>query len=312
MQELPQAFTIRLKELLGDTRAQEVLEAYKKKRPTTFRTNTLKISTTDLTRTLEQEGFEFEKVSWYADAFVLKGESKKLLESELFSSGKIYVQSLSSMIPALALQPQPGEEILDICAAPGSKTTQMAALMQNTGKILANDLSTIRLYKLAYNLKLQGVTNTKTMRGRGEDLWKRQRGRYDRCLADVPCSMEGRFSLLDEKSYQDWSEKKVKELAQRMKYLLWSAVQCTKPGGLVVYSTCTTSPEENEGVVDWVMQKEHSKLTVEKVNLTGLETDPGLTHWRGTNFDEKLQNAARIYASDLMEGFFVCLLRVNA
>ena len=125
------------------------------------------------------------------------------------------------------------------------------------------------MYKLAYNLKLQGVTNTKTMRGRGEDLWKRQRGRFDHCLADVPCSMDGRFSLLDEKSYLDWSEKKVKELAQRMKYLLWSAVQCTKPGGLVVYSTCTTSPEENEGVVDWVLQKELSKLIVEQVHVGG-------------------------------------------
>ena len=100
-----------------------------KKRPTTFRTNTLKISTEELIRTLESEGFKFEKVSWYEDAFVLKSDSKKLLESELFSSGKIYVQSLSSMIPALVLQPEPGEEILDICAAPGSKTTQMAALM---------------------------------------------------------------------------------------------------------------------------------------------------------------------------------------
>lgn len=318
---LPTDFVQRVKEIVPNEWQQNVFEAYKTNRSTTFRANTLKISGDALVTELDRLQIPAERVSWYCDAFILLGDDSRVLtESSLYNEGKIYVQSLSSMIPALILNPEPGELVLDLCAAPGSKTTQMAAMMENQGLIIANDLSTVRIYKLAHNLKLQGVTNVKTRRGKGEELWKevKRRQPFDRVLADVPCSLEGRFSELDLKTYDGWSEKKVVDLAQRMRYLLWSAVQSAKPGGTIVYSTCTMSPEENEGVVDWVLKKERG--AVELVDTYGLIDGlvgsthdvlyaHGLTTWRNETYDSELYNSCRIFPDILMEGFFVAVLK---
>lgn len=316
---LPAEFVQRVKEIVPTELQDRVFEAYQTKRPTTFRANTLKISSDDLAKELDLLDIKYERLSWYSDAFVLlHDDSRVLTESAIYNEGKLYVQSLSSMVPPLLLAPQPGELILDLCAAPGSKTTQIAAMMKNEGLVIANDLSTVRIYKLAHNLKQQGVTNVKTRRSKGEEMWKevQRRQPFDRVLADVPCSLEGRFSVLDPKTYDGWSEKKVSDLAQRMGYLLRSAVQSVKPGGIVVYSTCTTSPEENEGVVDWVMKKGDIKLTLlnSYQSLQGLIQDqrvmtmPGLTEWRGEVYDATLQSTCRILPSILMEGFFVAVL----
>ena len=303
----------RLHEIIPAELLDGVLRSYEIKKPTTFRVNRLKSTRADVESFLRNRNIHFYNVEWYEDAFVVSAEYTKMLtDSELYNAGRIYVQSLSSMAPPLVLEPDLEDKVLDLCAAPGSKTTQIASMMNNGGRIDAYDLSTVRFYKLAYNLKLQGVTNTKTIRGRGEDVWKRKRSFYDRALADVPCSLEGRFSTLDPKSYEGWSEKKVKDLAQRMRYLLWSAVQSTRRGGVVVYSTCTMSPEENEGVVDWVLQKEKGRLVIEKIGLYGLELRPGLKAWRGVNYDPSLENTARIFPNQLMEGFYMAKLKVIA
>lgn len=311
--ELPPAFITRVHEIVPSDLLDQVLKSYSETKPTTFRANRLKITHTQLQEELQNKGILFEKVQWFEDAFILKSEDSRILtESDFYSEGKIYVQSLSSMIPPLVLDAQRGEQVLDLCAAPGSKTTQIAAMMNNEGFIYANDLSTVRIYKLAHNLKLQGVSNAKTIRGRGEDVWKRNRQKFDRVLADVPCSLEGRFSLLDPKSYDGWSEKKVKDLAQRMKFLLWSAVNSTKPGGTIVYSTCTMSPEENEGVVDWVLEKEKGKLVMEAIEIPGLSFNRGLTSWRKAQYSDELELSARIFPSNIMEGFYVAKLKVVA
>src|SRR6185437_11372051 len=118
--------------------------------------------------------------------------------------------------------------ILDMTASPGSKTTQMATLMHNQGKIIANDKSRQRVFRLKANLKQQGVTNTDTFSLPGEFLWRKFPEVFDEVLLDAPCSMEGRISLLDEESYKDWSVKKVKELANLQKWLIRSAVSCVK------------------------------------------------------------------------------------
>lgn len=309
--ELPQAFLERVQEIVPNEQLHQVLLSYTVRKPTTFRVNTLKSSTDEVVSVLERDGIRIRAVAWYSDAFILEDQDSRLLtEHQLYAEGKIYVQSISSMIPALVLKPHSTDQVLDLCAAPGSKTTQMAAMMANGGSIVANDLSTVRLYKLAHNLKLQGVTNTKTMRGRGEEVWKRYKGRFDKVLADVPCSLEGRFSLLDPKTFDGWSEKKVKDLAQRMKYLLWSAVNAAKPGGMVVYSTCTMSPEENEGVVDWVLKKEGARLKVATISLEGPAFSAGLTAWRGSNYQSDCAKTRRIFPSSTMEGFYIAALEV--
>lgn len=309
-ENLPNDFLERLHTFVPQDKVQSVLESFTVRKPSTFRANTLKITADQLEEKLKMLGIEIERVSWYKDAFILKNVPQKVLtDTDLYKNGFFYVQSLSSMIPPLVLHPQQDERVLDITAAPGSKTTQIASLMENAGEIIANDKSRIRMYKLEANLTIQGVTNTKTLYLPGEFLWKKYPEYFDRVLVDVPCSMEGRFYTDDPKTYQDYSRGKVKQLAEMQKWILRSAVSSTQPGGTVVYSTCTLSPEENEGVVDWILKKEGEHLEVEKIAIPNLSYSEGLTSFGNKHYDLHLKNAMRIYPSKTMEGFFVVKLK---
>lgn len=306
---LPAAFVEKLQKMeLSNTEA--ILSSCTVRKPPTFRANTLKISADELEKKLDGLGIEIERVNWYKDAFILKNVPQKVLtETDLYKQGYFYVQSLSSMIPPLILDPKPNDRVLDLTAAPGSKTTQMAALMGNTGEIIANDKSRIRMYKLEANLKIQGVTNTKVLFLPGEFLWKRFPEYFDKTLVDVPCSMEGRFWTEDPKTYQDWTPGKVKMLSEMQKWLLRSAISATIPGGTIVYSTCTLSPEENEGVVDWILKKEGNKIALEKISIPNLQAAEGLTSFGNKKYDQRLANTLRIFPTDIMEGFFVAKFR---
>lgn len=310
MSNLPVKFLEKLPKFFEPSKLDQVLASFANFKPSTFRTNTLKTTTPELLIKLNSLGIEVEAVPGLPDAFMVKNVPQKVLTAtDIYNQGLLYVQSLSSMIPPLVLQPHSDEKILDITAAPGSKTTQMANLMNNQGEIIANDTSRVRLYKLEANLKIQGVTNTTITHQRAEQLWQRYPEYFDKTLVDVPCSMEGRFQNDSPKTYQDWSPKKVKELSQRQKFILRSAISCTKPGGVIVYSTCTLSPEENEEVIDWILEKEAGKLEVETIDLPNLPTHPGLTEFGGKHLDLQIQKTVRIYPSATMEGFFVARLR---
>jgi tRNA (cytosine49-C5)-methyltransferase len=240
---------------------------------------------------------------------LLNPSLSQLSEHELYTQGHLYVQSLSSMLPPLVLDPQPGDSVLDIAAAPGSKTTQMAAMMQNQGKILANDTSLVRLYKLQANLKIQGVKNVSTRRGLGQPLWQEFPEVFDKSLVDVPCSMEGRFQCDKPKTWANWSPKKIKELSLRQRALLRSAVSATKPGGVIVYSTCTLSPEENEMVVEWLLKKENGRVELEEIDIPNAPFSPALQNWKHIVFEEQMKLTKRILPSESMEGFFIAKFR---
>lgn len=246
-------------------------------RPTTFRVNTLK---SDFETIKHKINFDY---TLHDQAFVTNYPLRQIQELDIYKNGEIYVQSLSSMLPPIVLDPKPNEIILDMCAAPGSKASQMAAMMNNTGQIITNDNSRIRIYKLAANLKNLGVTNTSIIQSHGQTLWQKYPNYFDKALVDVPCSMEGRFYTPDPKTYKDWSPGKVKQLAQLQKFLLRSAFGCTKPGGTIVYSTCTLNKIENEQVIEWLLKKEAGKV--------------------------ELISTQRINPSETMEGFFVAKLK---
>lgn len=311
---LPDAFIERV-HLLNPQRAEQIIANFGKPRVMSFRVNTLKATVEEVRTALAAASYPLEQMKWWSNAFIISDPTIQQIFHPLYEDGKFYVQGLSSMLPPLVLDPQPHEHILDLTAAPGSKTTQLAALMNNTGHILANDLSPIRLFKLQANLKQQGVTNTQVKRGPGELLWRKFPEQFDKTLVDVPCSMEGRFETNDPKSYADWSLKKIKELSMRQKILLRSAVSATKPGGTIVYSTCTLAPEENEAVVQWILEKEGGKVVLEDIELSALRTDPdllltpGVTEWGNHQYSEQLTKTLRIYPSQKMEGFFVAKLR---
>jgi NOL1/NOP2/sun family putative RNA methylase len=306
---LPAQFVERLQQLIPEDKLSAVLESFCSTRHTTLRANTLKITPEKLQQELEEAGISLEKVAWYNAAFIVKDLNTRQVHHPRYVEGALYVQSLSSMIPPLVLDPRPDEKILDLTAAPGSKTTQIAALMNNTGEIIANDLSPIRIFKLQANLKQQGVTNTSTRRSPGEYFWKKFPEYFDRTLVDVPCTMEGRISCDDPETYEDWSLKKIKQLAMRQSHLLRSAISATKPGGTIVYSTCTLAPEENEAVIDWVLKKEQGAVEVEEIQIPHLEMSAGVTEWLNKKYSPQLAKTCRIMPSQTLEGFFVAKLK---
>ena len=306
---LPEKFVERLKRLYSSKNFDEVLHSIQTKPLPSFRTNTIKISTEDLEKKLIDKDFQIEKVSWYRDAFILKNKSvRELTETDEYKKGYLYIQNLSSMLPALVLDPKPNEKILDLCAAPGSKTTQIAALINNESEIIANDLSRQRTYKLKANLNMYGITNTTTLNLPGQAIWKKYPEFFDKTLVDVPCSMEGRIRLNDPETYIDWKLRKIKELAIKQQYLLRSALSATKVGGTVVYSTCTLAPEENEGVIDWIIKKEGDAIVIEQIIIQNLQFQPGIKELNKP-FDSAIIKTARIHPSKSMEGFFIAKIR---
>lgn len=306
---LPEKFLERLKEIVPSSKFDSVLESFSVAKPVTFRVNTLKTDAETLIQKLADQNIEFEQVSWYEYAYILKSEKAALMNTNEYRQGHIYIQNLSSMLPPLILTPRTRDSICDLTAAPGSKTTLLAQMMKNKGSIIANDLSRTRIFRLKANLKEQGVTNTTVTSFPGQTLWQKYPEQFDKTLVDVPCTMEGRFSTLDPDSYKDWTPKKVKLLSKLQKFLLRSAISATKPGGLIVYSTCTLEPEENESVVNWILEKEKGNVTVEEITLQIPEKEHGLTEWNNKSFNYQLNKTVRILPSKTMEGFYVAALR---
>ncbi len=234
------------------------------------------------------------------------GELGRALEHML---GYYYIQELASMLPIIALKPKPNELYLDLCSAPGSKTTQAASEMLNTGTIIANELSLGRIKILASNLEKNGVTNAIITKKDGIALCKRLKKnlpeiKFDKILVDAPCSGEGtlRSSPI---TYQMWSMRTVHTLSQIQKQLFASAFGILKVGGEMVYSTCTHAPEENEQVVNWALNKFENAIQIEKIEIP-VKSRPGITKWKDEDYKEEVKHACRIYPQDNnTEGFFL-------
>jgi 16S rRNA (cytosine1407-C5)-methyltransferase len=273
-------------------------------RRTTLRVNTLRSSAAAVLDFFRTSAVKHERVRWYPDAFVLRDAREREVESwAAYREGHVYLQSLSSMVPAIALDPQPEERILDIAAAPGSKTTQMAALMENRGFILANDADSIRAQRLSYNLKLQGCGIVDVRVGRGEKLGDEMPASFDRVLVDAPCSGEGRFVVFEPGTSRSWSAKTVVECMRVQRRLLASGAAALKPGGVLVYSTCTLNLDENERMVQWAL--ETLPLEIERLPIAIPGTWAGMV--RG--LDPRIAKALRIFPDAQKEGFFVCRMR---
>jgi NOL1/NOP2/sun family putative RNA methylase len=281
-----------------------ILRGMGARRPMSLRVNALKMDARELIGFFNKNAVKHRRVQWYPDAFILPQSRERDAEKWApYREGRLYLQSLSSMIPALALAPKPGESVLDLTAAPGSKTTQMAAIMGNRGFILANDSNPLRAERLAYNLRLQGCTAARVRVGRGERLGAEMPERFDRVLLDAPCSGEGRFTAADPSTYRSWSPRVVGECERLQRRLMASAVRALKPGGTLVYSTCTLNRRENELTV-------HAALETHPLELEELAIDvPSLVSCGAEGLDPSLRKAARILPNGEFEGFFLCRMR---
>lgn len=259
-----------------------------------------------LIENLKRYEIELEKIENISNAFrILKGEkiAGKTLE---FILGKYYLQSLSSMIPALVLNPNSTDVVLDMCAAPGSKTTQLAELMNNRGTLIANEISLERMKSLVFNIDKMNLVNIGVMKNKGELLSKIFDNCFDKILVDAPCSALGITQKKGEVSNW-WNEKKVMGIAEIQHKLLVSAIKMCKVGGEIVYSTCTISLEENELVLDKILKK----YPVELIDIElPVKSTEALLKYNDDELNRQISKARRILPWEIgSEGFFVAKFR---
>lgn len=304
---LPAGFLEKLKNIYPSS-YPKICETFLNNKEQTFRINYLKTDLPHLRVALTEENIRFRELPWPRGSFILKSDPKKLQAGHIYKDGLIYFQNVSSMMPAVFLNPQPHEKILDMCAAPGAKTSQIASLAGRNIELVALEKLQVRYEKLIATLKIQSAD---FIRAQLSDavLAKRQFPEYfDKVLLDAPCSAEGRFYVPEPRTYKYWDEARVKKISRLQKNLLISAIGSLKKGGEIVYSTCTFSPEENEEVVDWALNK-FKDMQVMPLDVQFTNKMQGLTLWKGKGLSVSLKSAVRIIPNEFMEGFFVAKLK---
>ncbi|MFA6088798.1 MAG: RsmB/NOP family class I SAM-dependent RNA methyltransferase [Candidatus Woesearchaeota archaeon] len=272
-----------------------------------IRVNTLKCSVSDMKKILDKNGWKYEQIPWCKEGFYVNNPDRRdignITEHAL---GYFYVQEAASMIPPIVLNPNPGDIVLDMCAAPGSKSTQIASMIENKGLLVSNDSDASRINALILNLGRCGVTCSIVTNQTGE----RFRGlMFDKILLDAPCSGIGtiRKSL---KTIRMWNPRMATKIAKTQKELILTAWEMLKPNGILVYSTCTLEPEENEGVIDYLI-KNRDNVEVLPIELDIKRSEP-VMEFEGAIYDKQIKNVLRIWPQDNdTEGFFVAKIRKN-
>jgi NOL1/NOP2/sun family putative RNA methylase len=277
-------------------------EACERPLPRLVRVNTLKATVERAIEALSEEEVGVERRDWH-DA-LLAVDTDTPGNTWPYFLGWLHGQEAVSAIPPTVLDPDPGDRVLDACAAPGSKTGQLAARIDDRGRILANDANLGRLAPLRSNMERLGVTNVAVTNRDARHLSPSEWGfdAVDAALVDAPCSGEGTVRK-NPAALADWSEGFLADVSTLQRDILRRAIRLTKPGGTVVYSTCTFAPEENEAVLDAVLGTEDCRLRAFDLPLP---TDPGVTGWQGDTYDEDVRRARRIWPHRSDTGGFFC------
>ncbi len=302
---LPDFFEPMLAEQYAESDVQRILAGCAAERAVTLRANTLLASQDEVAGALDAAGIAHRPVPWYGDAFIIDGARERALwDLPIYAEGKVYLQSLSSMIPALVLDARPGEDVCDMCAAPGGKTTQIAALAGGRTFITACEMHAPRADKLEHNLRKLGAANTTVMRTDARRL--DEFFRFDRILVDAPCSGSGTLRAGDPGVARRFTPKLVEKSCKSQRALLTKALSLVKPGGTVVYSTCSVLACENEDIVEACLRasRRAGSFEIEPVELAGLEEAPLLP--------SRLEGALCLCPDDLYEGFFVAAIKRTA
>ena len=307
---IPPGFLERLKLIVPQQEFEAATGSFFSPDVLSLRVNPLKDTAQEVFDRLQMEGAFLEPVAWCPHAYIVRGMTHEAVSHHpLASEGKIYQQGLSSMIPAVVLDAKPGERVLDACAAPGSKTTQIAGMMRNEGIVVAIEAVKGRFFRLKSVCELLGATvvacklcDARRFRPTDGDL-------FDKVLVDAPCSSEGRFKADDPDSVAYWSLRKVREMSYKQKGILMSASRLVKSGGVLLYATCTFSPEENEEVVDWFLRKSEGQFCVEDAGVDGVLRLPCLTVWGKDVYHEDVMKCLRVRPGLGHTGFFVAKLR---
>lgn len=282
----------------GKDLAKDIIEGYTSNRPVTFRVNTTKTNVNIIKEKLKNLDIKFREVSWNDKAFIIEDiDINKIKELEIYKNGEIYLQSLSSMIPPIVVNPKEGENILDMAAAPGGKTTQMACMSDNKSMITACEKNKIRAERLKYNLEKQGTSRVTVMlkdARRLDDFFS-----FDKILLDAPCSGSGTLDLNNDNVEKIFTEELIDRSVKTQKELIKKAVKVLKVNGELIYSTCSILKEENERVVEEILKSGNMEIiSIDRKLFEGVPLLP-----------VKLEGTICVCPSELYEGFFVAKLR---
>lgn len=300
MEQLPSAFLDRMKDMLKEE-YPAFLSSYNSPRKFGLRVNTLKLSAQEFAKIAP---FHLTPIPWVPNGFFYGGEDRPSRHS-FYSAGLYYLQEPSAMTPASRLDITPGEYVLDLCAAPGGKATELAAKLQGKGLLVANEISASRAKALLRNLELSGVSNSLVTNETPKRLANYFPEFFHKVLVDAPCSGEGMFRK-DPEVAKTWNEDRPSYFRKLQQEIVQNAISMLKPGGLLMYSTCTFSPMENEGLISYVLEQ------FPQMELLDMEDYPGFTpgnpQWG--NGDARLAKTRRIFPHHMDgEGHFLALLR---
>ena len=295
---IPEFLIEKLEGQYGEELSKKIVEGYKVERKATFRVNTLKSDRDKVEKILKENGIIYKKVPFYSDAFIMENvRENEIRELDIYKNGEIYMQSLSSMLPPIILEPKENMDILDMTAAPGGKTTEIAALVENKSRITAVEMNKIRAEKLKYNLEKQGATCVYVMEQDArkiDDFFS-----FDEILLDAPCSGSGTLNMDNPKLEKTFTKELIKKSVKSQTVLLRKAINILKKGSEMVYSTCSILKEENEEIIESVLKTK--KVEIVDIKFPGMEELPKLP--------TKIEGTMCVMPTEEYEGFFVAKLK---
>ena len=295
---IPEFLIEKLKKQYGEDITNEILEGYKTKRKVTFRVNTLKSNREEIEEILKENKIIYKKAPFYEEAYIIEGEREEIIKNlDIYKEGKIYLQSLSSMLPPIILNPKENMDILDMTAAPGGKTTEIAALVGNKARITAVEMNKIRAQKLKYNIEKQGAKSVYIMEQDARKI--DEYFSFDEILLDAPCSGSGTINIENPKIEKIFTKELIAKSVKTQEALLKKAEKILKKGSYMVYSTCSILKEENENIIEKILKTK--KVEIVDIELNGIKNLPKLpTEIKGT---------ICVKPTEEYEGFFVAKLK---
>ena len=301
MADLPQSFLDSMKEILGED-YEAFLAGFDGQRQYGLRVNTLKMNLEEFERIAP---FHLKKVPWISNGYFYEAEDAPA-KHPFYSAGLYYLQEPSAMTPASRLKVQPGERVLDLCAAPGGKATELGAALQGEGLLVANDINTARARALLRNLELFGISNSFVTNEPPHVLAERFPEFFHKIMVDAPCSDEGMFRK-NPAVVDSWQEKGPEYFSKLQREIIVQAADMLLPGGMMFYSTCTFSPLENEKTITHLLKERPDMEVIPMEDYEGFAE--GLTSYRGEVFDESCKLCRRIWPHKMSgEGHFMALL----
>lgn len=278
----------------GEELTNKILEGYQTNRVVSLRINSIKIIKDSVIKTLNENNISYEEISWYDNALVVNTKADELKKLDIYNNGEIYLQSLSSQLPPLFLNPQENELILDMAAAPGGKTTEISALSNNKAMITAIEKNKIRSERLQYNIDKQGAKKVSVLNTDARNL--NEYFMFDKILLDAPCSGSGTFT---NSNFDNFSDDLVERSTEFQKSLITEAIKHLKVGGELIYSTCSILDVENEKIIEYILSN-NKNIELVPLDLTNYQDLPQLPTKEGT---------LCIMPTKYYEGFYVAKIK---